>query len=107
MTERLIGGMEFRVRYRREGRASGASLIYQTEKAARAKIDRLLALEEVKGDSRFSDMPDLAGTPTLEVREVGVWLSHPDPPPPVPSSGAVEAMRGWVAPDDPGGWGPF
>lgn len=91
--------VEFRVRWRREGRA-GSRMIFQTEKAARAKIDRLLALEEVKGDvPRFEDMPDLVGAPTLEARLVGEWAAAPDPPAAEASGDARASMAVWTAAD--------
>ena len=91
---------EYRVKWQREGR-SPTSKIIQTEAGARAKIDRLLALDEVKGDSRtFEDMPDLVGVPTLEVREVGSWQEHPEPPAVEPSDAARKGMSVWANPHD-------
>jgi hypothetical protein len=91
-------GVEYRVRWRRVGRA-GTSMIYQSAAGARGKIDRLLALEEVKGETdRFADMPDLAAAPILEVRPVGDWAPHPEPPAREPSEEALDGMSSWVNP---------
>ena len=91
---------EFRVRWRREGRSSSQA-IYQTEVAARGKIDRLLALEEVKGDiARFEDMPDLVGLPTLEVRVCGSWQDAPEPAASRPTHNATASMREWARPEE-------
>lgn len=86
--------VEYRLRWRREGRSSTGK-IYQTERAAREKMDRLLALDEVKGDTRFEDMPDLAEI-RLEIREVGPWNAVADQPTKA-SARAVEHVREWDA----------
>jgi hypothetical protein len=69
---------EFRVRWQREG-CSPSYRIYQTEQAARHKIDSILALEEIKADTvRWDDMPDLVEGPVLQVRDVCEWrLAEP------------------------------
>lgn len=64
---------EYRLRWKREGRG-WAYRIYQTEAAARRKVDGILALEEIKGDTtQWENLPDLNGEPELQVREVGEW----------------------------------
>lgn len=70
---------EYRVRWQRAG-LGPVSKIFQTEKGALEKIDRLVRLEETKdlddaegGYGSFANMPDLLATPTLERREVGEW----------------------------------
>ena len=77
---------EYRIRWQRHRRETDTSpgpvnysCIRQSEKAAREKIERLVALDEDK--ARFAeegghnpfDFPDLIGKPTLERREVGAW----------------------------------
>lgn len=64
---------EYRLRWKREGR-DWAYRIYQTEAAARRKVDGILALEEIKGDTtQWENLPDLNGEPELQVRKVGEW----------------------------------
>lgn len=86
-------GSEYRVRWRREDR-NGASQIFQTHAGALGKIDRLLALEEAKADiAAYATMPDLAGVPVLEYRDVGEWATHPDQP----SEASKEVRSEWRA----------
>ena len=92
---------EFRVRWRREGRQR-ASAIYQTEAAARRKADGILALDAVKADTRFDDMPDLAEPPVVEAREVGPWLAMADQQT-EPSDEAVARMDEWATPGSQSG----
>lgn len=92
---------EYRVRWRREGR-QGTSVIYQTEEGARAKADRILALDAVKEGTRFDDMPDLIAPPTIEVREVGAW-SAADIQPSEPSDEACAAMEEFAVPGSQSG----
>lgn len=73
---------EYRVRWRREN-MNGATQIYQTEKGAVAKADRLRKLDaeiaagEHQGrddwDSPFKEIPPIAEGPSIEVRDVGEW----------------------------------
>ena len=94
--------LEYRVRWRREGR-QGTSVIYQSEEGARAKADRLLALDAVKGETqRFADMPDLTGPPTIEVRTVGEWAASIVQPT-EPSDEAVASMEEWIEPGSQSG----
>lgn len=94
MAERLY---EYRVRWRREGRSlvrhtDGETVqdgpcrhvaIFQTERGAREKAERLERLEEEKeydtetGRNPFADMPDLTDPPTIERRQVGEWEPMP------------------------------
>jgi hypothetical protein len=95
-------GVEYRVRWRRHDR-QGTSQIYQSEERARAKADRLMALEEVKGlTKRFADMPDLIGPPTIEVRPVGAWSAAADQPSEA-SDEAIASMEEWVCPGSQSG----
>jgi hypothetical protein len=95
----MMDGREYLVVIRREGRAA-KTVLYQTEKAARAKIDRVLAFETVKSQCpQFEDMPDLVETPTLRTRAVGEWIEHVNRPPAEPSDEAVAAAQSWIEPD--------
>jgi hypothetical protein len=91
---------EYRVVWQREGRQR-TTRIYQTEQAARRKIDGILALEEIKSDnSQWEDMPDLVAVPVLEVREVGEWTDHAEQPADAPTDDAREGVRLWAGPYD-------
>ena len=84
-------GFEYRLRWTRVG-LKPTSKILQTERGAVEKAERMLSLDETKGDSdyghgapSFADMPDLV-VMTLERREVGDWeqvrefdVPEPDP----------------------------
>lgn len=72
---------EYRVRWQREG-LKATSGIYQTEDGARAKVERMIDLDQRKHDEDddegqthavFGDMPDLTGEPVIERRMVGEW----------------------------------
>lgn len=85
---------EYRLRWQRLGRGARWQ-IFQSEKGCYDKADRLLALDEVKGDiPRFEDMPDLLGPPTIEVREVGEW--EPRAPHNAPTVEALSQARQWA-----------
>jgi hypothetical protein len=91
---------EFRVRWQREGR-SPTSRIYQTETAARRKIDSILALEEIKGDTRqWADMPDLVGPPELQVRDVSEWRAAEPSAQDAPSEAALAGVAQWAGVND-------
>lgn len=75
---------EYCVRWQRQGIQKRRE-IFQTEKAALDKRDRLISIEETKGyEGEFgeryllADLPDLTMTPIIECREVGVWQSRDD-----------------------------
>lgn len=68
--------LEFRVRWQREGR-NPTFRIYQDWNAACRKARSVQAMDDIKGETeRFEEMPDLAGPPELQVREVGAWRAH-------------------------------
>lgn len=76
---------EYRVRWQREG-LKATTGIYQTEKAAREKVARMIELDQTKHDEDhdcgqthavFGEMPDLIGKPKLERREVTAWEEIP------------------------------
>lgn len=91
---------EFRVRWRREGRAP-TSRIYQTEAAARRKVDSILALEEIKGDTRhWEDMPDLVGAPELQARDVSDWRAAEPGAQEAPSEAAMVGVAEWAGVND-------
>jgi hypothetical protein len=90
---------EYRVRWQREGR-SPTTRIYQTEAAALRKIDGILALDALKGDSkRWDDMPDLVGSPELQMRVVGDWVAteHGQD---APSEHALAGIAVWAGVND-------
>lgn len=84
-------GFEYRLRWQRVG-LNPVTRIHQRERSAVSKAERLLNLDEIKGDddfgvgaSSYADMPDLVMM-TLERREVGEWqqvrefeVPEPDP----------------------------
>jgi hypothetical protein len=73
--------VEYRVRWRREGRQR-TSQIYQTKEAAERKGRGIRALEQVKHETSMDEMPSLVESPYLEAREVGPWAyvgSAPEP----------------------------
>lgn len=92
-----MNGLEYRVRWWRAGRQGGASAIFQTLDAAQRKADRLLALDAVKADTRFADMPDLLRPPVVESRPVGPWAPLPDQRA-EPSDYAAAQMEEWLSP---------
>jgi hypothetical protein len=73
-------------------------MIYQTEAAARAKVDRLLALDVVKGGTTFDEIPPLVRPPVVESRPVGEWerlaVQQEEP-----TDEAVERISEWVTPE--------
>jgi hypothetical protein len=87
--------LEYRLGWQREGRRP-VKQIFQTEKAALEKADRILALEEVKANTQFADMPDLVSPPVVESRQVGEWGLHSKQAVDGPSEKAVERMQAWV-----------
>jgi hypothetical protein len=70
--------MEFRVRWRREGRGQGTR-VYQTWEAAWKRYCTIKCWDDVKEGSRYADMPDLEFV-VLESREVPAWEPHPFQP---------------------------
>jgi hypothetical protein len=70
--------MEFRVRWRREGRGQGTR-VYQTWEAAWKRYCTIRCWDDVKEGSRYADMPDLEFV-VLESREVPAWEPHPFQP---------------------------
>lgn len=94
---------EYRVRWQREGRRI-TGRIYQTEKAALHKAEGIAALEEVKGDTRFEDMPDLVGPPVIEARLVGEWTPVTDQAN-EPTDRAREAIKEWAGPPEGSSYG--
>lgn len=93
-------GTEYRVRWQREGHGM-ATKIYQTEAAARRKIDAILALEEIKGATRhWEDMPDLIRTPVLQVRVVGDWGAAEPGAQETPSEDARKGVADWAGVND-------
>lgn len=66
---------EFRVRWRRDGRAA-TGRFFQTEKGATEKLERLLQMDEDKFTdelwSAYGDMPDIVEA-SIERRAVGEW----------------------------------
>lgn len=86
---------EYRLRWKREGR-DWAYRIYQTESAARRKVEGILALEWIKGDTdRWESLPDLGGQPELQVREVGEWCAA-DYPLGAPSDATILRVAAWA-----------
>jgi hypothetical protein len=82
---------EYRVRWHREGREHRRQ-IFQTEKAARAKAQRLIDIDEmirdeelphelehlygrVWGEEDTDALPPLKEPPVIERREVGDWVA--------------------------------
>lgn len=86
-----MSGFEWRVRWRREGRAT-KSVIRQSAEAAHRKAGAIMALEQAKPGTTYDDMPDLVGPPLIEIREVGAWRAA-EHQPPAPTEAAVERMR--------------
>lgn len=83
---------EHRVRWRREGRPPRTQII-QTERGARQKAERLVAIDrELSGEDDWpgamdpfgpekhplEGMPPLLAPPTIERRTVGEWEPMPD-----------------------------
>lgn len=97
--------VEYRLRWRREGRER-TTRIYQTRKAAERKARGILALEEIKDDTSMAEMPDLVELPTLEERVVGAWGTSGTQLPP-PTDEDREGMRMHFAPDYSDSYGPF
>lgn len=64
--------VEFRVRWKREGRQRSYR-IYQSWDSAYRKAQGVLALEAVKEHTTFDGMPDLEERPVIEQRPVGNW----------------------------------
>lgn len=83
---------EYRVRWQREPRenviwhngpkTTSYRALYQSEKAALAKVARLVEIDEQQRDGEdpvddfdrpIFDFPRLIGKPTIERREVGAW----------------------------------
>jgi hypothetical protein len=95
--------LEYRVRWRREGRQR-TTKIFQTWDAACRKVRGILALEDVKAETNMATMPDLAEKPVVEAREVGVWVEHPVQPGD-PTERDREGMREYFPP--PEGYGNY
>jgi hypothetical protein len=75
--------VEFRVRWRRDGRQP-AYRIYQSEDAAWRKACAVRALEDVKHEfSQYDGMPDLVEGPDLQVRGVSEWRPSEQQPEPM------------------------
>lgn len=89
---------EYRLTWEREGRRPTRK-IYQHEGRARAKAERILALELVKDGTRFADMPDLVAPPVLESREVSEWTPDEQPLDDQPGPRIVHEMRFWARPE--------
>lgn len=86
--------MEYRVRWKREGRQQ-STRIYQKHGSAWHKARGILALEAVKGDTSFHAMPDLEERPVIEGRPVGDW--EPDEyQPGEPGALEKQAMLEWA-----------
>lgn len=100
-TERLT---EYRVCWRRDG-GKRTTRIYQTRAAAHRKARGIVALEEVKDDTRMRDMPPLVESPVIEERPVGEWAGAETQPSP-PTDRERQSMRDYFARDDEG-WGGF
>lgn len=83
-------GLEFRVRWQREGR-NPSYRIYQDWNAACQKVQGLQAMDSIKAETeRFADMPDLVSV-ELQVREVGAWGCHAYQP--KVNESAIERVR--------------
>ena len=63
---------EFRVVWQRVDRQR-STRIFQSWNAAYHKAQGILALEAVKKDTTYSEMPPLAHRPVIEQRTVGDW----------------------------------
>jgi hypothetical protein len=70
--------LEYRVRWRREGRGQGTR-VYQTFYAAWKRYCTIKCWDDVKEGTRYEDMPDLVFV-VLESREVPAWEPHPFQP---------------------------
>lgn len=68
----MSGKKEYRVRWRRQGRGQSTT-IYQSHSSAYRKAQGILALEAVKDETSFENMPPLVEGPVIEVRPVGDW----------------------------------
>jgi hypothetical protein len=93
--------LEYRVRWRREG-LQRATAIYQTEQAARAKADRLLAMDALGTDGSWCNVPPLAEKPTIEARPVGEWAAAAEQVT-EPSDKALVQMEEWLMPGSQSG----
>jgi hypothetical protein len=99
--------VEFRVRWRREGQPQISTRIYQTWSAAYRKAQAIAAIEAVKDDTTFENMPDLAEGPIIEVREVGPWKANEFQARP-PHDALLQRMRHRYAPTpQTDSWTPF
>lgn len=75
MADRSKGsGIEFRVRWRREGRGQGTR-VFQTWKAAYDRYCTIKCWDDVKTDTRYDSMPALEYV-VLESRRVPAWEPH-------------------------------
>jgi hypothetical protein len=96
----MTAAKEFRVRWQREG-SQPSYRIYQSEGAARDKIDSVLALEEIKAQTaRWDDMPDLVAGPELQVRDVGEWSAADPGAQTEPSDSARTGVAEWAGIND-------
>lgn len=100
--------LEYRVRWRRDGRQV-TTRIYQRSEAAWRKCKWIAALEAVRERTHLADMPAIVEGPTVQVREVGQWTDNevqPAEPTEAECADAVEwaeiraERTGWVPPDD-------
>ena len=88
---------EFRVRWRRHGQWRISTRIYQSWGPAYRKAQGIAALERVKHDTTYSEMPGLVEGPIIEVRTVGDWTPNEFQPLP-PTEGLLERMRSRYSP---------
>jgi hypothetical protein len=97
---------EYRVRYRREGRAQAAPIIRQTLDTALKHARRLRAFDRIIPDLDFHDEePGLLAELHVERRRVGEWEPLDWEPSTEPTEYEVSAMR--VAHKPPPDDGPF
>lgn len=91
----MTDAKEFRVRWQREG-SQPSYRIFQSESAARHKIDGVLALEEIKAQTTHRDMPGLVDGPVLQVRDVSEWRPAEPGAQTEPSPTARLGVAGWA-----------
>jgi hypothetical protein len=100
----LKSATEYRLKWRRDGR-QWSYRIYQTWSAAYRKAQGIVALEEIKDDTKLADMPSLVEGPVIEERAVAAW--EPSELHMVVTDATRNSMRAYFAPDDDQGYGPF